>query len=144
MRLLLEGLDADAILAATVSDHPEVVAVHPLAARARTRWQRRRPLAGRRGRWPMGKLRRACRPIITDEKLKHTRAMVSTDLTVREIATRLRVSKTALYEALGVEPSRPPELRFPSNHANRRLGTRLLMLVANSMFEGCSSLTPRD
>lgn len=43
------------------------------------------------------------RPVITDDKLKHARTMVGTGLTVREIATRLRVGKTALYEALRAE-----------------------------------------
>ncbi len=40
------------------------------------------------------------KPVIADEKLKRARAMISNGLTVREIATRLKVGKTALYEAL--------------------------------------------
>ena len=40
------------------------------------------------------------KPVITDEKLKRARSMVGKGLTVREIATRLKVGKTALYEAL--------------------------------------------
>jgi len=44
------------------------------------------------------------KPVITEDKLKRARGMVGKGLTVREIATRLRVGKTALYEALRVEP----------------------------------------
>ena len=46
------------------------------------------------------------KPVITDEKLKRARSMVGKGLTVREIATRLKVGKTALYEALRAEPGR--------------------------------------
>ncbi len=45
------------------------------------------------------------KPVITDDKLKRARGMVGKGLTVREIATRLKVGKTALYEALRAEPS---------------------------------------
>jgi DNA invertase Pin-like site-specific DNA recombinase len=45
------------------------------------------------------------KPVITDDKLKRARGMVGKDLTVREIATRLKVGKTALYEALKMEPA---------------------------------------
>src|SRR3954452_2413474 len=44
------------------------------------------------------------KPVITGEKLNRARGMVGTGLTVREIATRLKVGKTALYEALRAEP----------------------------------------
>jgi DNA invertase Pin-like site-specific DNA recombinase len=43
------------------------------------------------------------KPVITDERLKRAREMVGKGLTVREIATRLKVGKTALYEALRTE-----------------------------------------
>jgi len=43
------------------------------------------------------------KPIVTDDKLKRARGMVGKGLTVREIATRLKVGKTALYEALRTE-----------------------------------------
>lgn len=43
------------------------------------------------------------KPVITDDKLKRARAMAGTGLTVREIASRLKVGKTALYEALKAE-----------------------------------------
>ena len=43
--------------------------------------------------------------VITDEKLTRARGMVGKGLTVREIETRLKVGKTALYEALKVEPT---------------------------------------
>lgn len=45
------------------------------------------------------------KPVITDEKLTRARGMAGKGLTVREIATRLKVGKTALYEALKVEPT---------------------------------------
>ncbi len=45
------------------------------------------------------------KPVITDDKLKRTRGMIGNGLTVREIATRLKVGKTALYEALKAEPA---------------------------------------
>src|SRR5271166_3665157 len=40
------------------------------------------------------------KPSMTDEKLQRARVMVAQGLTVREAATRLKVGKTALYEAL--------------------------------------------
>lgn len=40
------------------------------------------------------------KPVITAEKLKRARGFVDKGLTVREAATRLKVGKTALYEAL--------------------------------------------
>jgi DNA invertase Pin-like site-specific DNA recombinase len=43
------------------------------------------------------------KPIVTDDKLKRARGMVGKGLTIREIATRLKVGKTALYEALRTE-----------------------------------------
>jgi len=42
--------------------------------------------------------------VITDDNLKRARGLVGKGLTVREIATRLKVGKTALYEALRTEP----------------------------------------
>jgi len=45
------------------------------------------------------------KPVITDDKLKRARGMVGKGLTVREIATRLKVGKTALYQALRTEPT---------------------------------------
>ena len=43
------------------------------------------------------------KPVITDERLKRAREMVGKGLTVREIATRLKMGKTALYQALKAE-----------------------------------------
>lgn len=40
------------------------------------------------------------KPVITEDKLKRARSMVGTGLTVREIATRLKIGKTTLYKAL--------------------------------------------
>ena len=40
------------------------------------------------------------KPVITAEKLKHAREIIDKGLTVREAAVRLKVGKTALYDAL--------------------------------------------
>jgi DNA invertase Pin-like site-specific DNA recombinase len=40
------------------------------------------------------------KPVITGEKLERARGIIGKRLTVREAATRLKVGKTALYEAL--------------------------------------------
>ena len=40
------------------------------------------------------------KPVIDPEKLARARSMIAKGLTVREAASRLRVGKTALYEAL--------------------------------------------
>ncbi len=40
------------------------------------------------------------KPVVTTEKLERARSIIRKGLTVREAATRLRVGKTALYEAL--------------------------------------------
>ncbi|MGH7079988.1 MAG: recombinase family protein [Acetobacteraceae bacterium] len=40
------------------------------------------------------------RPVVTGDKLERARAIIAKGLTVREAATRLKVGKTALYEAL--------------------------------------------
>ena len=45
------------------------------------------------------------KPVITAEKLACARAIITKGLTVREAATRLMVSKTALYEALATSAS---------------------------------------
>jgi len=41
------------------------------------------------------------KPVVTDEKLRRARALISQGFTVREAAARIKVSKTALYVALG-------------------------------------------
>ena len=41
-----------------------------------------------------------CQPVVTKEKLRRARELVDKGLTVREAAMRLKVGKTALYEAL--------------------------------------------
>ena len=40
------------------------------------------------------------KPVVTDDKLRRARALLAQGLTVREAAGRVRVGKTALYEAL--------------------------------------------
>ena len=40
------------------------------------------------------------KPVVTSEKLERARVIIAKGLTVREAATRLKVGKTALYEAL--------------------------------------------
>ena len=46
------------------------------------------------------------KPVVTAEKLERARAIIDKGLTVREAATRLKVGKTALYEALSPGPVR--------------------------------------
>jgi DNA invertase Pin-like site-specific DNA recombinase len=41
------------------------------------------------------------KPVVTEDKLKRAQALVAKGLTVREAATRVKVGKTVLYEALG-------------------------------------------
>ena len=43
------------------------------------------------------------KPVVTDDKLDRARLIIGKGLTVREAAIRLKVSKTALYEALGTK-----------------------------------------
>ncbi len=45
------------------------------------------------------------KPAVTDDKLRRAREHVAKGLTVREAATRVKVSKTAIYEALKAQPS---------------------------------------
>lgn len=40
------------------------------------------------------------KPVVTPDKLKRARTLIAQGLTVREVAARLKVGKTALYEAL--------------------------------------------
>ena len=44
------------------------------------------------------------KPVMTPDKLKRARALIAQGLTVREAATRLKVGKTALYQALTADP----------------------------------------
>ena len=44
------------------------------------------------------------KPVVTPEKLARARAHLAAGLTVREAASRVKVGKTALYEALGGAP----------------------------------------
>lgn len=45
------------------------------------------------------------KPSVTDDKLRRAREHMAQGLTVREAAMRVKVGKTALYEALRVEPA---------------------------------------
>lgn len=45
------------------------------------------------------------KPVVTDDKPKRARGMASKGLTVREIAMRLKVGETALYQAIKMELS---------------------------------------
>jgi DNA invertase Pin-like site-specific DNA recombinase len=49
------------------------------------------------------------KPVITAEKLERARAILAKGLTVREVATRLKVGKTALYAALAATVSKVQE-----------------------------------
>ena len=44
------------------------------------------------------------KPVVTEEKLRRARTLIAQGVTVREAAARIKVSKTALYAALG-EPT---------------------------------------
>lgn len=70
------------------------------------------------------------KPVVTPEKLKRARQLIAQGLKVREAAARLKVGKTALYEALASELTGrmdisgenivaiPPELATPQANAN--------------------------
>jgi DNA invertase Pin-like site-specific DNA recombinase len=45
------------------------------------------------------------RPVVTDDKLRRAKMLLAQGLTVREAAARIRVGKTALYEALAAAPA---------------------------------------
>jgi hypothetical protein len=53
-------------------------------------WSPQRPRGRKGGR----------KPVVTAEKLERARAIIAKGLTVREAAVRLKVGKTALYDAL--------------------------------------------
>lgn len=40
------------------------------------------------------------KPVVTEDKLKRAQTLVAKGLTVREAATRVKVGKTALYQAM--------------------------------------------
>lgn len=42
-------------------------------------------------------------PVMTEDKLRRAKALLDQGLTVREVAARIKVGKTALYAALGVK-----------------------------------------
>ena len=44
--------------------------------------------------------------VVTDEKLKRAKILIERGLTVREAAARIKVGKTALYEAINADTSR--------------------------------------
>ncbi|WP_211098853.1 recombinase family protein [Azospirillum doebereinerae] len=49
------------------------------------------------------------RPVVTEEKLRRARTLISQGLTVREVAARIKVGKTALYAALGAGAENAPD-----------------------------------
>jgi DNA invertase Pin-like site-specific DNA recombinase len=51
------------------------------------------------------------KPVVTPTSLQRASAMIGKGLTVREAATRLKIGKTALYEALRKGSPAPPEQR---------------------------------
>ena len=54
------------------------------------------------------------KPVVTADKLLRAKALVAKGLTVREVASRLKIGKTALYEALNPKPPShgEPKARF--------------------------------
>lgn len=49
-------------------------------------------------------------PVVTEDKLRRAKALLAQGLTVREAAARIKVGKTALYAALGVNGSEDADL----------------------------------
>lgn len=49
------------------------------------------------------------RPVVTEEKLRRARTLMAQGLTVREVAARIKVGKTALYTALGPGAENAPD-----------------------------------
>ena len=47
------------------------------------------------------------KPVVTPDKLRRARALIAQGLNVREAAARLKLGKTALYEALAAEQGQP-------------------------------------
>jgi DNA invertase Pin-like site-specific DNA recombinase len=62
-------------------------------------------------------------PVVTDEKLSRARALIALGLNVREVAARIRIGKTALYNALG-----------PSSERRRSLGNAKAGAVPGAGF----------
>jgi DNA invertase Pin-like site-specific DNA recombinase len=50
------------------------------------------------------------KPVVTEEKLRRAKTLIAQGLTVREAAARIKVSKTALYAALGEEAANASDL----------------------------------
>ncbi|MGH0004770.1 recombinase family protein [Pseudovibrio ascidiaceicola] len=46
-----------------------------------------------------------CKAVVTTEKLKRAKMLIERGLTVREVAARIKVGKTALYEAIKSDAS---------------------------------------
>ena len=49
-------------------------------------------------------------PVVTEDKLRRAKALLAQDLTVREAAARIKVGKTALYAALGLNGSEDADI----------------------------------
>jgi DNA invertase Pin-like site-specific DNA recombinase len=60
------------------------------------------------------------KPVVNADKLERARGMIAWGLTVREAATRLKVGKTALYEALRLGPC---ENAMATTHSGPRCDT---------------------
>ena len=67
------------------------------------------------------------KPVVTDDKLRRAREHIARGLTVREAAMRVKVGKTALYEALKMEPARSHARRLPACAGKWPLMTELLL-----------------
>lgn len=59
------------------------------------------------------------KPVVTVDKLKRAREIIEKGLTVREAATRLKVGKTALYEALRSVAGPEAQSRYYGANAKR-------------------------
>jgi DNA invertase Pin-like site-specific DNA recombinase len=57
------------------------------------------------------------KPVVTHEKLRRAQTLLTQGLTVREVAARVKVGKTALYAALARCPVSSPSVRFGEDSA---------------------------
>jgi DNA invertase Pin-like site-specific DNA recombinase len=60
------------------------------------------------------------KPVVSSEKLERARTMIAKGLTVREAATRLKIGKTALYEAFRIctDPAAQPLAKIGQPHGS--------------------------
>ena len=77
------------------------------------------------------------KPAVTPEKLARAKALMDQGLNVREAAARLKVGKTALYEALAAHQA---SMTASKNRAKERLGDKIDFFISRT--EKMAKLTP--